>query len=264
MVTATFDYSSTVVMVTGGGSGIGLAMARAFGAAGASVAVADINAEAAGASADAIEADGGTARAFPVDVADEAALTRVVANVVDHFGALDVAVNNAGIEADLVPLAELDSANWRRVSDVNLSAVFYGMKAQIPTMLRAGGGVILNTASISGLIAGYNLAAYTATKHGVIGLTRGAAVDYAARGIRINALCPGLVDTPFIGALPQALRDRLIFGVPMGRPGRPEEMAQAALWLCSDSASYVTGHAMVVDGAASLGAVGTRFDDLEL
>lgn len=228
------------------------------------MALLDINREAAERVADDLAAANHTVRAHGVDVSDEAAFARIVAVVAEERGSLDIAVNNAGIEADLVKLAELDSTNWRKVNDVNVSGVFHGMKAQIPLMLEAGKGVILNTASISGLIAGYNLAAYTSTKHAVIGLTKGAAVDYAAQGIRINALCPGLVDTPFIGALPQVLRDRLIFGVPMGRPGRPEEMAQAALWLCSEAASYVTGHTMVVDGAASLGAVGTRFDDLQL
>lgn len=264
MTDVKFDFRSKIVLVTGGGSGIGASIAEAFGEAGAKVAVLDIDLKAAEKVAATIMAHGGSSHPYQVDVADEEALKRVVELVEVEHGKLDVAVNNAGIEADLVPLADLSSTNWNRVNDVNLSAVFYGMKAQIPVMLRAGHGVILNTASISGLISGYNLAAYTATKHGVVGLTKGAAVDYAARGIRINALCPGLVDTPFIGALPKKLRDRLIFGVPKGRPGQPFEMAQAALWLCSDGASYVTGHAMVVDGGASLGATGTRFDDLEL
>lgn len=264
MTVPVYDYSGKTVLVTGAGSGIGEAIASAFAAARASVALLDINLAAAEEAAAKLGDKGATARAYEVDVSDEAALARTVAKVAEENGSLDVAINNAGIEADLVKLAELDSGNWRKVIEINVSGVFYGMKAQIPLMLELGKGVILNTASISGLIAGYNLAAYTSTKHAVIGLTKGAAVDYATQGIRINALCPGLVDTPFIGALPQVLRDRLIFGVPMGRPGHPEEMAQAALWLCSEGASYVTGHTMVVDGAASLGAVGTRFDDLQL
>lgn len=186
-----------------------------------------------------------------------------MAAITDDLGGLDIAINNAGIEADTVSMADLDSRNWDRVSAVNLSSVFYCMKAQIRSFLARGvHGSIVNTASISGIIAGYNLAAYTATKHGVIGMTRAAAVDYAARGIRINALCPGLVDTPFIGQLPQAIKDRLIFGIPKGRPGRAEEMARAVLWLSTDDADYVTGHAMVVDGGASLGATATRIDDL--
>jgi len=259
---ATFDYSDKAILVTGGGSGIGAAMARAFAKAGGQVAVADINPEAAEKSVEAIRVGGGRAEAFLVDVGNEESVKKLVASVVGKFGGIDVALNNAGIEANVVPLADLDSANWQRVSDVNLSSVFYCMKAQIPVMIARGGGAILNTASISGVIAGYNLAAYTATKHGVIGITRATAVDYARANVRVNALCPGLVDTPFIGALPQNIRDRLIFSIPMDRPAQADEMAQAALWLCSDGASYVTGHAMVVDGGASLGATGTRFDDL--
>lgn len=257
-----YDYNSKVVLITGAGSGIGAAMAKGFAAAGASVAVIDIDEVAAARTVEGIKSAGGAAEAFVADLADEVATSEAVAKVIERFGSLSVAVNNAGIEAPLVPLAALEGDAWRRVSDVNLSAVFYGMKAQIPFMLAMGSGAILNTASISGIIGGYNLAAYTATKHGVIGLTKGAAVDYAAQGIRINALCPGLVDTPFIAALPQSIRDRLKFGIPMNRAGRAEEMAAAALWLCSDDASYVTGHAMVVDGAASLGAAGTRIDNL--
>jgi len=262
MTRVSFDFSGKTVLVTGGASGIGAAMVRAFAGAGAQVAVADIRNDAAEAVVALVRERKGAAEAFTVDVAQEASVRAMVASVEERLGGLDVAVNNAGIEADVVPIAELDSDNWRRVCDVNLSSVFYCMKAQIPGMIRRGGGVILNTASISGLIGGYNLGAYTATKHGVVGMTRAAAVDYARSNIRINALCPGLVDTPFIAALPQPMLDRLIFSIPMDRPGRAEEMASAALWLCSDGASYVTGHAMVVDGAASLGATGTRFDDL--
>lgn len=257
-----FDYSGSTVLVTGAGSGIGAAMAKAFAGAGAAVAVADISGDAADATVAAIRNTGGTAEAFLVDVGNEASVGAMVAAVVSRFGGLHIAANNAGIEADTVPLADLDSDNWRRVSDVNLSSVFYCMKAQIPVMLERGGGAIVNTASISGLIGGFNLSAYTATKHGVVGMTKAASMDYANKGIRINALCPGLVDTPFIGALPKPIIDRLVFSIPMDRPGRPEEMAAAALWLCSDGASYVTGHAMVVDGGTSLGGSGTRFDDL--
>lgn len=263
MASVRYDYSGEVVMVTGAGSGIGRALADAFAAAGATLAVADIAPDAAAGTVDAIRQRGGTAEAFTVDVANEAAVKAMIAAIIARFGRLDCAINNAGIEADTVPLADLESDNWRRVSDVNLSSIFYAMKAQIPVMLGQGRGVIVNTASISALMGGYNLAAYTATKHGVLGMTKGAAMDYADGGvIRINALCPGLVDTPFIAQLPAALRNRLINGIPMRRPAKADEIARAALWLCSDDARYVTGHAMVVDGGASLGGEATRFDDL--
>lgn len=261
MGTVSYDYSGKVVLVTGAGSGIGRALAHAFSACGAALAIADINLDSANATVDSIEKKGGTAKAFQVDVANEAAVAKLVGDVQSAFGKLDVALNNAGIEAPVAPMVEVDGDSFRRVSEVNLSSVFYAMKSQIPAMLANGGGVILNTASISGLMGGYNLATYTATKHGVVGLSKGAAMDYADKGnIRINALCPGLVDTPFIGELPPPVRKRLIDGIPMRRPAAAEEIARAALWLCSDGASYVTGHAMVVDGGASLGGEATRIE----
>lgn len=261
MAPVRYDYSGQIVLVTGAGSGIGRAIASAFAGTGAMVAVADISASAADETVRLIREDGGKAEAFVADVADEHAVIRLVESLTARLGRLDVAINNAGIEANVVPLAELDSDNWRRVCDVNLSAVFYAMKAQIPVMLRQGRGAIVNTASISGVMGGYNLAAYTATKHGVVGMTKAAAMDYADKAlIRINAICPGLVDTPFIGGLPAPVRDRLVDGIPMRRPAHASEIARAVLWLCSDDASYVTGHAMIVDGGASLGGEATRFD----
>lgn len=258
----TYDYSGKLVMITGGASGIGLAASTAFAKAGARVAICDINPAAAETAAKALVGQGHDVLATEMDVADFGQVERTVDDLATRYGPIDVAINNAGIEAENVPLADLPVDSWRRVLDVNLSGVFYCMKAQIRHMLEGKRGVILNTASISGLIGGYNLACYTASKHGLVGLTRAAAIDYAAQGIRINALCPGLVDTPFIAQLPQEFRDHLTFGIPLGRAGTPEEMAQAMLWLCSDGASYVTGHAMVVDGATSLGGVATRFDHL--
>lgn len=257
-----FDFAGRTALVTGGASGIGHATALAFARAGAQVAVADID-EAGGRRTVAdIRAAGGIADFFPVDVADEASVGTMVADVVARFGGLDFAHNNAGIEGDNVPTAEWSSANWRRIIDVDLSSVFYCLKAEIPVMLARGGGAIVNTASAAGLIGGFNLSVYLAAKHGVVGLTKGAAMDYANKGIRINALCPGPIDTPFIGQLPKPFRDRLIFGTPMDRLGAAEEMASAVLWLCSDAASYVTGHALAVDGGTVLGGIGTRFDDL--
>ncbi|MGB3797689.1 MAG: SDR family NAD(P)-dependent oxidoreductase [Alteraurantiacibacter sp.] len=258
----TYDYTGSTVLITGGASGMGLAATEAFVDAGASVAICDIDRDGAERVATRLRDKGGKATAFGVDVSDADQVQAVVADIIGTLGGIDIAINNAGIEAQTVPLADLPIDNWRRVIDVNLSAVFYCMRAQIPHFLERGAGVILNTASISGLIGGYNLGCYTATKHGVIGLTRAASVDYAAKNIRINALCPGLIETPFIEQIPQAYREHMILGIPKGRPGKPKEMAEAMLWLCSDAASYVSGHAMVVDGGTSLGAMATRFDHI--
>jgi NAD(P)-dependent dehydrogenase (short-subunit alcohol dehydrogenase family) len=209
-----------------------------------------------------VKAEGGEATFFHVDVGSEPSVQSMLAGVVAHYGGLDIAHNNAGIEANIVPLAELDSDNWRRVIDVNLSSVFYCLKGEIPLMLKRGGGAIVNTASASGLIGGYRLSGYTATKHGVVGLTKAAAIDYANQNIRINAVCPGPVDSPFLADMPQPMRDRLLFGTPIGRLATAEEIARSVLWLCSDDAKYVVGHSMSVDGGVAVTAVGTRMDDL--
>jgi len=258
-----FDFGGKTALVTGGGSGIGLATALAFAEAGANVAVADLAREAGEAVVRTICENGGSAAFFQADVSDEQAVRAMIGEVVQRFGSLDIAHNNAGVEGKTVPMCDLPSDNWRKVIDVDLSSVFYCMKAEIDEMVRrGGGGAIVNTASASGLIGGYNLSAYTAAKHGVVGLTKAAAADYGSRNIRINALCPGPIDTPFIAELPKPVRNRLTFGVPLNRLGKPEEMASAVLWLCSDAASYVTGHALSVDGGVVASSPVTRFDDL--
>jgi len=257
-----FDFTDKVVLVTGGGSGIGLASARAFAAAGAKVIIADLSRENGEAAGESLRAAGRRAEFVRVDVADEAAVIALIDHIRSTYGRLDIAHNNAGIEAKTVPLAEVPSDNWRKVIDVNLSSVFYCLKAQIPVMVAQGGGAIVNTASAAGLIGGFNLSVYTAAKHGVVGLTKAAAMDYATKGVRINALCPGAIDTPFLTQLPAPFLNRLIFATPMTRLGTPEEMAQAVMWLCSDGSSYITGHSLAVDGGTVLGGIGTRFDDL--
>ncbi|GAB3618383.1 SDR family oxidoreductase [Okibacterium endophyticum] len=258
----TFDYSGKTVLVTGGGSGIGRASASAFARSGATVVVADISQTGGQETVDLITAADGAAEFRPVDVADENSVIALVDGIVADHGRLDIAHNNAGIEARNVPMAELTSEEWRRVIDIDLTSVFYCMKAEILHMKERGGGAIVNTASASGLIGGYTLACYTAAKHGVVGLTKAAAMDYAAHGIRINAICPGPIDTPFIADLPQVAIDRLLLATPIGRLGKPEEMAQAVLWLCSDSASYMLGTPLQVDGGVALGGTGTQFADL--
>ena len=257
-----FDFSGKIALVTGGGSGIGLASTLAFAAAGAHVVVADLSQDNGNAAVSAVRAAGGSGEFRHVDVADEAAVVELIEYIRLTRGRLDIAHNNAGIEAKTVPLAEVPSDNWHRVIDVNLTSVFYCLKAQIPVMVAQGGGVIVNTASAAGLIGGFNLSVYTAAKHGVVGLTKAAAMDYATKGVRVNALCPGAIDTPFLAQLPRPFLDRLIFATPMTRLGTAEEMAQAVMWLCSDASSYVTGHALAVDGGTVLGGIGTRFDDL--
>ncbi|MDV8079562.1 glucose 1-dehydrogenase [Rhodococcus sp. IEGM 1370] len=261
-MTITYNFTDKVVLITGGGSGIGLETARAFGLAGARVAVADISADNGNKAVADIRAAGGIADYFRVDVGDDDSVRSMVDAVVSVFGGLDIAHNNAGIEGRNVPLCDVPSDNWRRVIDVDLSSVFYCLKAEIPAMIARGGGVIVNTASASGLIGGYNLSAYTAAKHGVVGLTKAAAMDYGSQNIRINALCPGPIDTPFIDDLPSNFRERLVFATPLGRLGSAKELAQAVMWLCSEGSTYVTGHALAVDGGTVLGGTGTRFDDL--
>lgn len=260
--TSTFDFSGSVVLVTGGGSGIGRATAEAFGRAGAQVAVADVAETHAKATVDAIREAGGAAELFLADVTSEAAVDRLVDRVVAHFGRLDIAHNNAGAGGGVTPLAEVSTEEWRRVIDTDLTSVFLCLKAEIPAMLDSGGGAIVNTASALGLIGAPSMAAYTAAKHGVVGLTRAAALDYARRGIRVNAVCPGVIDTPLLAGLPKGARDQMALGAPLGRLGQPDEAAAAVLWLCSGAASYVTGHALPVDGGAVPGGAAARFGEL--
>lgn len=258
----TFDFSGKVVLITGAGSGIGRATAIAFAGAGANVVVADISEPGGHETVRTIVEFNGRAEFRHVDVADEVSVRNLVTGIVADHGRLDIAHNNAGIEASLVPLIKLSTDEWRRVVDVNLNSVFYCLQAEISAMLETGGGAIVNTASASGVIGGYNLSCYTATKHAVVGLTKAAAMDYATQGIRINAICPGLVDTPFISALPQQAIDRLMLATPIARLAQPDEIAQAVMWLCSDSASYMLGHPLSVDGGVALGGTGTQFADL--
>jgi NAD(P)-dependent dehydrogenase (short-subunit alcohol dehydrogenase family) len=260
----TYNFSGKIALVTGGGSGIGRASSEAFGRAGAVVVVADISESNGRETVESIRNDGGTAEFFSVNVAEVEQVDRLIQEVVARFGRIDFAHNNAGIEGMHVPLADIPVDDWRRVIEIDLNAVFYCMRAEIPVMQKQGAGAIVNTSSASGLSGGFNLGAYTAAKHGVIGLTRAAALDYGSQGIRINSVCPGPIDTPFLTELPPAALNRLIFATGLDRLGQAEEVAQAVLWLCSEGSSYVTGLPLSVDGGVAIGGMGTRFDDIDM
>jgi NAD(P)-dependent dehydrogenase (short-subunit alcohol dehydrogenase family) len=244
----TKSFENKVAMVTGGGSGIGAAIARRFAEEGATVVVADLDEKAASKVAAGIEKDGGIAVAVQQDVGDPRSVEQSVAFAIDKFGQLDVAINNAGITGDLAPTADYSLEGWDKVIAVNLSGVFYGMKYQIPAMLRSGGGSIVNIASILGSVGARDSAGYNAAKHGVVGLTKTAALEYSKDGVRVNAIGPGYIDTPLLNALDREMYDGLVNLHPIGRLGKAEEVAELALWLASDKASFVTGSYHLVDG----------------
>jgi len=245
------DFRGKVAFVTGGGNGIGRAAARAFAGQGASVVVADVSENGNRETARMIEEQGGRALAVRCDVM-KAALDKTV----EAFGRLDFAFNNAGIEPSKpAPTADYDLEEWERIINIDLRGVFLCMKYEIPLMLQQGGGAIVNTSSGAGVIGIKGSPAYTAAKHGLIGLTRAAALDYAAQNIRVNVVCPGYIDTPmmdrFTGGTDEG-RARVISEEPIGRMGRPEEIANAVVWLCSDGAGFVVGSAMVIDGGQTI------------
>lgn len=242
-----------VVLVTGGASGIGEAIARLFAAeAAAHVAIADADAEAAETVAASIVGAGGSADAHQLDVTDEASVARTIDAVVDSWGRLDAAVNNAGISGAMTPLGELERTEWERMLAVNLTGVYLCCKHELRQMVPAGRGAIVNISSGAGLVGVAGLAHYSAAKHGVLGLTKSAAIEHARNGVRVNAICPGTTDTPMIRSFmddnPAAARF-IAASVGRGSLGDPGEIAQAAVWLCSDRASFVSGESLVVDGA---------------
>lgn len=241
-----------VALVTGAGSGIGRAIALAFGREGARVVVTDQHAAAGHETVQLLEQSGAQAVFFALDVSNAQAHVAAVHSTEQHFGRLDLACNNAGISTgptrSYQPLAEVAIEDWQAMLDINLSGVFYGLRSQIPALLRSGGGAIVNIASVMGQVAAAHLSAYVASKHGVVGLTRAAALDYAGQRLRINAIGPGYVDTPMLMQKDVVTRERLAAAHPLGRMGRPEEIAELAVWLCSTRASFVTGGYYPVDG----------------
>jgi NAD(P)-dependent dehydrogenase (short-subunit alcohol dehydrogenase family) len=240
-----------VAIVTGASAGIGRAAAMALAAEGAAVVVSDVDDDRGQEVAQAIRDKGGRALFVHADVSEDRQVEALVARTVEHFGGLDLAYNNAGIEGAPAPTADCTVENWHRTLAVNLTGVWSCMRHEIPRMLERGGGAIVNCASIAGLVGFGNIAAYTASKHAVVGLTKTAALDYAEQGIRVNAVCPGVIDTEmverFVGGNEEA-RQALLETEPVRRLGRPEEIADAVVWLCSDRASFVTGQAIAVDG----------------
>jgi NAD(P)-dependent dehydrogenase (short-subunit alcohol dehydrogenase family) len=246
-----YDFTGQAAFVTGASSGMGLATARAFAEAGAAVALADINESALKTATDRLAADGHRVLGVPCDVADEASVAAAVRTTVQQFGRLDMAFNNAGIQAPPTDAADEPAELFDRVNGVNLRGVCACMKHELSQMRSQGSGAIVNCSSLGGLVGLPGRAAYHASKHGVIGLTRSAALEYAPRGIRINAICPGTIATPMVtdmidkGELDHA---EAIANQPINRLGEPEEMAAAVLWLCSPGASFVLGVALPVDG----------------
>ncbi|MFP6640360.1 MAG: glucose 1-dehydrogenase [Myxococcota bacterium] len=242
-----------VALVTGGASGIGRATAILLANAGARVLVCDLNESGAEQTADHIRANSGEARHQQVDIANEDSVTRMVEYCITEFDGLDCAVNNAGVGGPTCSLDQIGLEDFNHVLGINLTGTFLCMKHELRFMLPRSKGSIVNMASGAGMIATPGLAAYCASKHAVLGITRTAAVEYARTGIRINAVCPGSTDTPMVQRAMEAdsrIGRMITESMPIGRLGRPEEVAEAVLWLCSDAASLVTGHSMLVDGAS--------------
>jgi len=247
------EFSGKAAIVTGAGSGIGRATALAFARAGAAVLAADISPQSAGETVAMIIAAGGIAIARTADVSQSADVSVMVEHAVQHFGRLDYAFNNAGISGGRPGFDDFDEAIYDRVLAINAKGTWLGMKFQIPAMLKTGGGAIVNMASVAGL-TGVGAFAYTASKHAVIGLTKAAATRYAKQGVRINAVCPGVVDTPMVA---RAAANNVAAAMPdpglIGRAADADEIANAVLWLCSEQASFVIGHPLVVDGGMLAG-----------
>lgn len=240
-----------VAIVTGAAAGIGRATAMAFAKEGAKVVVADVTAPGGEETVNCIRRGGGDAIFVQTNVAIESEVASLIKATIDAYGRLDYAFNNAGIEGAIAPAAEYPVEMWDRVLGVNVTGAWLCMKAEIPEMLKHGGGAIVNCSSVAGLVGSKGLAAYVASKHGLAGLTKVTALDYAQSGLRVNAVCPGVIDTAMIDRVTggdAAAEKGFVAMEPVGRMGTPDEVAATVIWLCSDASSFVTGQALAVDG----------------
>ena len=253
------DFSGKVALITGGGGGIGRAAALGFAGRGAKVVLVDLDEVAGGASAELVRERGGDARFVPADVTKSDEVQTYVKTALDAYGAIDCFFNNAGIEGKVMPMQEYDEAVFDAVIGVNLKGVFLGMRHVLPVMLRQGRGAVVNTASTAGLFGGPGMAAYVASKHAVLGMTKVASADVARLGVRVNAVCPGPVETRMMRSLeaqinpaePATVHAAFSAGIPSGRYAMPEEVANVVMYLCSDLASDITGSHIVIDGGGS-------------
>jgi NAD(P)-dependent dehydrogenase (short-subunit alcohol dehydrogenase family) len=251
----TLDFTGKVALVTGAAAGMGLATAQAFAEAGAAVVLADFKDDVVKTEAEKLRTAGHKALGIHCDVSDDAQVAAMVDRAVSEFGRLDAAFNNAGVMAKVVPTADSTGEEWERVIGINLRGVWSCMKHELRHMERQGSGTIVNNASVGALTGNPGIGSYIASKHGVIGLTRTAALEYVKKGIRVNAVNPGLIDTQIghdVFKGDQRVYAEAAAGVPIGRAGRPEEIASVVLWLCSPGASYVVGHGLTVDGGMTV------------
>ena len=250
------DFDGKVVLVTGGSSGIGRVTALAFAHKNAFVIVSDINIEGGENTIKLIESEGGRALFIKTDVSQKSDVKALIKEIIEKFGRLDCAFNNAGIDNPPKILTKLREKTWDHVINVNLKGVWLCMKYEIPQMVKQGGGAIVNTSSTAGIDGQYGMSIYSASKHGVLGLTKSAAIEFASKNVRINAVCPGLIKTPILDPLFEYIpnfEERANEEHPIGRIGNPKEVANAVVWLCSQEASFITGHALTIDGGILAG-----------